>query len=432
MILVYSDNITPRLKYTLDLIFREVLQAPYLVTDDYKLFLQSNATRVNYTNRPIENTFHLAPAGLLEESEISEQTIHTATWQDLPVLFADNNPEIPFDLFSAVFYLVSRYEEYLSFQPDKHKRFEADQSIAWKNGFLHLPVVDLWCKAFARIIGVENECPGIMPSNYKFQLTIDVDQAWTFKNKGTLLSAGALAKSILKFDFSRLKLQIQILTRLVPDPADSFDYLAEKSKKLSQGIKYFILFGNRGRYDHNIPTNNKNFQKLIQKLAEKNTPGIHPSYASNSSFHILQAEFKKLSEIVKREIKSSRQHFLLLKMPETYRNLIQLGIGEDFTMGYGSQTGFRAGIARSFYFYDLQKEQKTDLRIIPFEAMDRTLLTYLRYSPSRAKKEFEYYTRTIKDVGGLFVCLWHNTSLGDRGEWKGWKTVFEEMLNQNL
>ena len=118
-------------------------------------------------------------------------------------------------------------------------------------------------------------------------------------------------------------------------------------------------------------------------------------------------------------------------MPDTYQNLLNLGIGEDHTMGYSSQTGFRAGIARPFYFYDLVREKPTLLRIVPFQVMDRTLLTYLKLTPDEACKEFEYYTITIKSVGGQFVSLWHNTSLSNYEEWSGWKKVFEYMINLN-
>jgi hypothetical protein len=431
MVLIYSENINSRLIYTLKVIFGEVLNYPYLLTDDYTLFTQSNAKRLNYSNKKISKIAQITPSGLLEEKGIHEQTVNTGIWEDIPVLFLNNDKEIPFDLLSAIFYLVTRYEEYLPFQPDRHGRFEAAQSIAWKNNFLHLPVVDLWCMHLAAKLGIEKECAGVLPEKYRFQLTVDIDQAWTFNHKGLLLSTGTLFKSLLQLDFSKFILQTQILFQLVKDPADTYDFLSETGKKLSEGIKYFILFGRRGRYDHNISTENKNFHSLIHTLEEKNKIGIHPSYASNASFSILEREYKKLSGIVNKEVKMSRQHFLKLNLPDTYRNLLKLAIEEDYSMGYGSQTGFRAGIARPFDFYDLSEEKHTKLRIFPFQVMDRTLLTYLKYSPEKAISEFTYYSGTIRAVGGQFVALWHNTSLGDQGEWKGWKGVFEQMVYLN-
>ena len=45
-------------------------------------------------------------------------------WKGLPVFFqTTSDSDIPFDVFAASFFLVSRYEEYLEFQPDAHGRF---------------------------------------------------------------------------------------------------------------------------------------------------------------------------------------------------------------------------------------------------------------------------------------------------------------------
>ncbi|MBA7546413.1 hypothetical protein ES705_38803 [subsurface metagenome] len=100
-------------------------------------------------------------------------------------------------------------------------------------------------------------------------------------------------------------------------------------------------------------------------------------------------------------------------------------------MGYSTHTGFRAGIARPFYFYDLYEEKQTSLRVVPFHIMDRTLLSYLNYSTEQAIKEFEYYSKSIKNIGGLFVSLWHNTSVNDFEEWQGWQKVFKRMIEIN-
>ena len=40
--------------------------------------------------------------------------------------------------------MLSRYEEYLPHIKDEYGRFEAKESLAFKYGFLEIPIVDKW------------------------------------------------------------------------------------------------------------------------------------------------------------------------------------------------------------------------------------------------------------------------------------------------
>ena len=126
----------------------------------------------------------------------------------------------------------------------------------------------------------------------------------------------------------------------------------------------------------------------------------------------------------------SRQHFLMLRFPETYRNLIANGISEDYTMGYADEVGFRASLCTPFYFYDLQKEEKTNLRIHPFAVMDATMNLYLKIKPAVALDYVRQLIDETKKVTGTFILLWHNESLSEVATWKGWKNVYEELIKE--
>ena len=96
-------------------------------------------------------------------------------------------------------------------------------------------------------------------------------------------------------------------------------------------------------------------------------------------------------------------------------------------VGFADQIGFRAGTCTPYYFYDLENEAKTDLLVIPFQVMDGTLLHYLKLSPEKAFAEIEKIMQEVKEVGGTFVSIWHNETVSDLGEWKGYREVFEKM-----
>jgi hypothetical protein len=97
-------------------------------------------------------------------------------------------------------------------------------------------------------------------------------------------------------------------------------------------------------------------------------------------------------------------------------------------MGFPDEPGFRAGIARPYFFYDLTEERQTDLKIIPFQVMDATLYQYKNLDPAASKVVIADLINRTRIAGGQFVSLWHNTSLLETPEWKEWRDLFESML----
>ena len=431
MVIILVKKITARIEYTMNLVFSEVMGINYSITTNPHEFQSSKEQKINYSGIEVRGCLSIEPSDLLFESELVNRKIETGEWKKTPTIFSNNQESIPFDIFAAIFYLVTRYEEYLSSESDQYGRFEADQSIALKSNFLHIPVVDIWCQQLARELSILKYCKLLKTSNYAFTLTVDIDHAWMIRYRGMIRNIAKLVRELILLRLQEFKFKLYVLRNKTNDPGDSYNLLEKTQNRLAQQIKYFILSGGNHKYDTNISIDHKRFQTLIRNLDKHKSVGLHPSFASNKSIEMLREEHEDLSAIVERPVEISRQHYLILSLPETYRKLIKLGIKEDHTMGYGTRTGFRAGIARSFYFYDLYEEKQTSLRVFPFQVMDRTLNSSLNHSPDEAIKEFKYYGDIIRSVGGHFIALWHNTSLNDTYEWKGWRRVFEEMISMN-
>ena len=115
-------------------------------------------------------------------------------------------------------------------------------------------------------------------------------------------------------------------------------------------------------------------------------------------------------------------------MPETYRRLIENDITDDYTMGYASDVGFRAGLCTPFYFYDLGNETTTKLKVHPFAVMDATLKYYMKVQPVDALSYIEPLIKEVKAVNGTFISLWHNESLSNMHPWTGWKDIYEKVV----
>ncbi len=428
MVLLYTHKITPRVNYTFDFIFSHVLNIPYEITQNIEEFKNSPAAKINYSHEELKEGIFIKPNDLLFENNIEEKQIFITQWDNVKIFFQTNDDSaLPFDMFAAIFYLISRYEEYLPFTADIHGRFEAKESLAWQNNFLQNPIIDQWIYAFADILKEKYPDLQFPGRKFKFISTIDIDNAYAFLFKGISKTLGATLRSFINLDLEDNIRRYRTLAGK-RDPYDTYDIFADIHQKYGIEPIWFFLVGNSGKFDNNISVEKAAYQKLIKDLAQKYDIGLHPSYKTAKKPYLLEEEINKLENIVGKKITKSRQHYLKLHFNQTYHNLIKAGIKEDYTMGYATDIGFRAGTCTPFYYYDLEEETPTGLKVYPFQIMDITLNKYRGQNITEAISSVESLIEKIKKVDGTFISIWHNEALSDHGHWKGWEQVYREML----
>jgi hypothetical protein len=428
-ILIYTPKINNRLRYIFKLILTELLGLKFTITDDSREFIKSTQAKFSYAFHPIGDELFICAKQLLFESGLKDQEIQVTQYNDIPVFFATSRfSAIPFDPFAASFYMVSRYEEYLPTIYDTHQRFEAHHCLAYNNGFLQKPVVNLWAYTLRDLLKSKFPTLQILKREYKYVSTIDIDNAWAFKQKGLIRTLGGYLKSLSLLDFKAIGQRTKVLLGFERDPYDTYAFQLEIQKKYNLKTLYFILFASYGKNDKNVPITSRKFCELIKSISDNAEIGIHPSYGSNYSQDRLPKEINRLSKVLNREITKSRQHFLKLSFPETYHHLLELGITDDYTMGFASEIGFRAGICDSFNFYDLDLETETKLRIHPFQVMDASLRYYMKVDVDEAILKIKPIVEEIKKVDGTFMSLWHNESLSNVSPWDGWRNVYEQTV----
>jgi len=430
MILFYSEEITNRIAYAAQLLFAQILKVEVRFTNYPLEFRQWEGPKINYSKQKFGKEIYLKPHGLLNVEGITELTIKTVRYDGQNYFFESSEDSVlPFDPFAATFYLVTRYEEYLESDLDKFNRYQAKNSILSKQGLLQIPVVNNWAELIAQLFKAKYPDFNFPQKKFDFISTIDIDNALAYRHKGVLRTGGALLKMLSKRNFSEFLSRLKVLVGLATDPYDTYHYLNAVFNGNEERIKLFVLLGDYGEFDKNISYKNKRFRNLIRDLSNRFDVGIHPSFAAGESNETEKTKSEKLrlEAILNKEIKISRQHYLQLKFPQTYENLLQSEIEIDYTMGYAEQTGFRAGICTPYFFYDLKREAATDLLIVPFQIMDGILRNYLQFSPKQAIAEIEKIMVESKKVGGTFVAIWHNETVNDIGIWEGWREVFEKM-----
>lgn len=427
-ILIYSPQTSPRLQYTFAFVFNDLLGIEFSVTKNKEEFKTHVGAKLNYSENQFSDELIVYPVRFLFEKGINDQQLSVFDYEETKAFFGTHpRYSMPFDMFAAIFFLVSRYEEYLPHIKDEHERFIPSQSLAKQKEFLHQPVVNIWAEKLKKMIAAQ--FPDLVFRKNKFThiSTIDVDSVYAYREKGLIRNTGAIIRSAVNADVAGIKKRLQVIAGIEDDPFDTFDFILQLKKKYALEMIFFFLVGDYDVNDKNISLTNAGFQQLIKSVADYAHVGIHPSYASNKNYEKLSKEIHGLENVLKRDVHQSRQHFLKMTFPYTYRNLIELDITEDYTMGYASEIGFRAGTCTPFYFYDLDLERETKLKIFPFALMDGTLKDALKLSTDEAIKKSKALADEVKKVNGTFITLWHNHSFDESSEWMGWKKVYEEI-----
>lgn len=428
MVWVYSHTASPRLQYVLQFLSGYYKQPFELITEKER-FLSNPNFKINYTKEPLPDSFHIAPVGLLFEKNIHPVAVNCFTTSaGYKALFPTTEDNIGFDLFAALFYLLSRYEEYLPHQKDSYGRYAHQNSTAWKNDFLQLPLINIWLDHFRNVLlQFSSERPAL--PLFRFLPTYDIDMAWSYCHKGFLRHAGGILKAVINKQWTGVRDRIKVLSGSAKDPFDCYEWLHQLHTAHALKPLYFFHVGQRkGTYDKNISTRSKAFQTLVKQIASHYTIGLHPSWQSGDEPFRLPQEKNVLETIIQRPVSLSRQHYIRFTLPQTFRQLIATGITDDYSMGYGSINGFRASVAASFYWYDLEKEKQTSLLLHPFCFMDANAFYEQQLSPDEAAAELDHYYNEVKKVKGTLITIWHNNILGTDTAFKGWKELYQNFI----
>lgn len=427
-LLVLVDTIAPRIQYILNHVLGAMLGFKVELITDEAVFYSSSLPKIAYSSRRVEGSIQVYPHGIMQQKGLSVQGIHVSQWHGLPIFFqTDASAVIPFDIFAASFYLITRYEEYLPFKADPHGRFPSESSLAVKNNFLHLPLVDLWVGELAKILTKNFPNIRVLKRKFEYVPTIDIDNAFAYKHKGLLRNKLGVAKSLVHFKFADAFRRLLVCFRLKSDPFDTYETLLSF---LPSNAVWFVLGDSFSKFDRNISVNHRAFQEKLEKVLAKHTIGLHPSYSSFNDFNKLMSEKRNLEEAIHSSVQHSRQHFLRIQLPKTNQLLAQAQVKFDYSMGYSDVIGFRASTCTAYNFYDIVDEKELPLKIIPFQVMDRALLQGLKLNPEQAVEQTLAMAKMVKSVKGTFVTVWHNETLSGINEWKGWENVLRSIAER--
>jgi len=415
-LIIFSSVLTPRIKYIFSFLFKDILKIEVEFTGNSQYFLESNLSKISYGEEPLADELFFKSSPLLFANKVEEITLKTVPFGDYQVPFPVQGSALPFDVFAASFFLISRYEEYL-FQKKSNEDFKASKSLQHKWKILKRPIIDEWALMLKNLILKKFPDFKFHQKHFSHHPTINF-------TVNPSLPPGFVNKS--KFLFSAL---FQRRNRYLSSKFDRLTGIDINNEKVLQQVTewlgpkktkplYFVNFPN-------IPTAYLKVNGLTKTLSQKAVGLLRPCADSAQGISTIKDNLIKLKKIHPELIHLTSQQLEILKFPICYLNLLSSQFISDFSMGYADTIGFRAGTCTPFNWYDLQLEKATPLKVNAYCVTDQTL----QFIPlEEGKKIIQHLVDQVKVVNGTFYSAWQLRSLSDHLKYKKLKTLFTEML----
>ena len=428
MLLIYTHKITPRLTYIMRHVFVNILGVELDFTTKVEEFIKHTGPKITYTKQPLQNEFFIRSNELLFEQGVNDIQLNIADWDGVPCFFqAGEKSILPFDIFAASFFMLSRYEEYLPHVKDIHGRFSPKDSVAFQNGFLQKPVVDIW--AFKLLDALKERFPELehKDKTYDFISVLDVATSHCYANRGVVRGLVGLLLDVGTLKLKRVVERIAVGINRQKDPYDNYAEIIALHKKYKVKCNFFFQFADYSKYDKNVSTNSIRFKSLIKYVADYVPVSLAASYSSFSNLELLKKEKANLEVVINRPVNNSKMRYNRVDVPQTYRNLIATEFTDDYTMGYTFELGFRAGTCTTFQFYDIPLEVKQPIKVHPFAVHDISL--------SKIKKDqdllrqVQQITNEVQKVNGTLITMFSNEVLGNKED-RDWMAIYAEIIKE--
>lgn len=386
--------------------------------------------KIGYTadrNRFARYQLVIVPSGFFSEAvygtPASLPALPLPEVEGVPLLFGSQKMEwvgdtwvVHADLIASTYFLITRYEEMVRRSVrDEHGRFPGRESLPYRAGFLHRPIVDEYRRLLRRWLRQSRlAVPDVEPQIRHIYLTHDVDAPYLYRTwKGmlrSLLDGRGIGRSV-QGKFGALE----------QDPYYTFPWIFRQNDNLQETLGkercetlLFIRGGGNTRQDkpHYRPGGN-DIQQLIAEAARHDIRiGLHASYQAGINPSVIPDERQALETHSRQTVRYNRHHYLSLREPEDTDRLEAAGLTDDFTMGYADAAGFRLGTSYPVRWINPATRRLSPLRLHPLILMDCSL-SDSGYMGMDEEEATGYALRLIEQVrtaGGELTLLWHNTS----------------------
>ena len=344
---------------------------------------------------------------------------------DSAVDIADQGIMINSDIIASTFFMLTRWEEYVSDKRDDHNRFPLEQSLACKLDFQHRPIVNEYVDILAALLKSIGYNKPRKERTYEIVPTHDIDSAYMFTSTISKIRSIGFS-TIKKPSITETRLKLKSLAKN-EDPYDTYNYLMDLADKAGVKSHFFFMSGGDSSYDANYSIEDSRVVDLIKYITRrKHSIGIHPSYESYNNPSIFYNELETLRSVCDSNIATGRQHYLRFSVPHTWQMWDQYDMTWDSTLGYSGTVGFRCGVCYSYPVYDIENRKQLALRERPLIVMDVSLVQHENLSVESSISKVKALQKQVMKHNGEFVFLWHNSSFGT-DVWKDCTPVLKQL-----
>ena len=437
-ITIPDNNILER-TYILDVLFQDFLGLDILVseskTDKYSIELPNKSQLI------IKDAFFCKYPQDLEY--LKSENIPTSTTEiinpfdkesKLQILFGENkfvqhDKEIScsIDIFASSFFMLTRWEEYVTTEKDEHKRFSDYASLAYKANFYKRPIVNEYIDLLKQMILKLDDSITFKKWEYTASITHDVDRLRrydTFRKYFKALVGDMVHRKNLLKCFSTTSNYLSYKLDLRKDPYDTFDYLMDISEKHNLKSHFYFIPSKLNEQESEYNIESKEALKDINNIQNRgHFVGIHGSYKGFNNTEVFTKELKRIPI----QVEEGRQHFLRFDNPKTWQIWEDNALKTDSTIAYSHFAGFRAGICYPYSVFNILSQKKLKLKEQPLIAMEGAVANEFPQTDDFVK-EFKTLSNTCKNHRGNFVFLWHNNNFKVK-EWEDYAKHYEAIIN---
>ncbi|MEH3113595.1 DUF7033 domain-containing protein [Pedobacter terrae] len=416
-LIIFSNILTPRIKYIFNFIFKDILKTEIEFTGNSQYFLQSENIKISYGDEPLGEELFFKSTPLLFSNKLENIKPKTVSFGEYQVPFPVDRSALPFDVFAASFFMISRYEEYVH-QQNTEEAFKASKSYQHKWRLLNKPVIDEWALMVKSIIMKKYPNFKFQEKKFQHQPTIHFNML-THLPEGFLNRAKFIFSAVFKKENNYLNAKFDRLTGIGINNEQVLDQVEEMFTSKKSNALYFVGFPD-------VSMDYIRTDRISKTLNNQSLGLLRPCASNNQKMTEIKEGLMKLKKVYPNLIKLTSQQLDVLKFPICYLNILNSGITADYSMGYENVTGFRAGTCTPFNWYDLQLEKVTPLVVNSYCLTDHTLQFLTREA---AIKEIHQCIDAVKVVNGTFYSSWNLKSLSDHPKYRKLKSVFKEMLH---